>query len=74
MEQYEWEQLSPEQKKIQLYLEQKKTLETFLAHGAISRAQFDKSLTDLTVKMGMRRRGVKLIEVFDIYLTVQLYF
>ena len=57
MEQYEWEQLSPEQKKIQLYLEQKKTLETFLAHGAISRAQFDKSLTDLTVKMGMKGAG-----------------
>ena len=57
MEQYEWEQLSPEQKKIQLYLEQKKTLETFLAHGAISRAQFDKSLTDLTVKMGMKGVG-----------------
>ena len=39
------------------YLEQKKTLETFLVHGAISRAQFDKSLTDLTVKMGMRGVG-----------------
>ena len=57
MEQYEWEQLSPEQKKIQLYLEQKKTLEIFLAHGAISRAQFDRSLGDLTVKMGMRGVG-----------------
>ena len=57
MKQYEWEQLSPEQKKIQLYLEQKKTLETFLAHGAISRTQFDKSLGDLTVKMGMRGVG-----------------
>ncbi len=57
MEQYEWEQLSPEQKKIQLYLEQKKTLETFLAHGAISRAQFDKSLGDLMVKMGMKGAG-----------------
>ena len=53
MEQFEWEQLSPEDKKKQLYLEQKKTLETFLAHGAISRAQFDKSLGDLTEKMGM---------------------
>ena len=57
MEQYEWEQLSPEQKKIQLYLEQKKTLETFLAYGAISRAQFDKSLGDLMVKMGMKGAG-----------------
>ena len=53
MEQYEWEQLSPEQKRIQLYLEQKKTLEMFLEHGAISQAQFDKSLGDLTEKMGM---------------------
>lgn len=53
MEQYEWEQLSPEQKKIQLYLEQKKTLEAFLERSAISQAQFDKSLGDLTLKMGM---------------------
>ena len=53
MEQDVWEKLSPEQKKIQLYLEQKKTLEVFLERGVISRAQFDKSLGDLTVKMGM---------------------
>ena len=53
MEQAEWERLSPEQKKIQLYLEQKKTLEAFLKRGAISKAQFDKSLGDLTIKMGM---------------------
>ena len=53
MDQLEWEQLSPEQNRIQLYLEQKKTLEMFLEHGAISQAQFDKSLGDLTEKMGM---------------------
>jgi hypothetical protein len=53
MEQYEWEQLSPEDKKKQLFLNQKKTLETFLEHGAISKSQFDKSLSDLTLKMGM---------------------
>ena len=53
MEQAEWEQLSPEQKKMNIYLEQKKTLEAFLVRGAISKAQFDKSLGDLTVKMGM---------------------
>ena len=53
MEQEVWEKLSPEQKKIQLYLEQKKTLEAFLERGAISKSQFDKSLGDLTVKMGM---------------------
>ncbi len=53
MEQDVLEKLSPEQKKIQLYLEQKKTLEAFLERGAISKAQFDKSLGDLTLKMGM---------------------
>ena len=53
MEQYEWEQLSPEDKKKQLFLNQKKTLETFLKHGAISKSQFDKSISDLTLKMGM---------------------
>ena len=54
MEQFEWEQLSPEEKKKQLYLNQKKTLEDFLERGAISKSQFDKSLGDLTEKMGMR--------------------
>lgn len=53
MEQLEWEKLSPEEKKIQLFLNQKQTLETFLERGAISRAQFDKSLSDLTEKMDM---------------------
>lgn len=53
MEQVEWEKLSPKQKKIQLYLEQKKTLEAFLERGAISQVQFDKSLGDLTLKMDM---------------------
>ena len=53
MEQYEWEQLSPEDKKKQLYLNQKQTLEAFLERGAISKAQFDKSLGDFTEKMGM---------------------
>ena len=57
MEQYEWEQLSPEDKKKQLYLNQKQTLDTFLAHGAISKAQYDKSLGDLTEKMGMNGLG-----------------
>lgn len=53
MEQEEWEKLSPEEKRVQLYLNQKQTLEAFLKRGAISQAQFDKSLGDLTVKMGM---------------------
>lgn len=53
MEQYEWERLSPEDKKKQLYLNQKQTLDAFLARGAISKVQYDKSLGDLTEKMGM---------------------
>ena len=57
MEQYEWEQLSPEDKKKQLYLNQRQTLEAFLERGAISKAQYDKSLGDLTEKMGMGNIG-----------------
>lgn len=53
-EQAQWEKLTPEEKKKQLYLKQKNTLDTFLAHGAITKAQYDKSLGDLTEKMGMK--------------------
>ena len=54
MKQYEWEQLSSEEKKMQLYLNQKQTLDTFLERGAIPKAQYDKSLGDLTIKMGIK--------------------
>ena len=57
MQMEQWESLSPEQKKRELYLEQKQTLDTFLEHHAISRAQYEKSLGDLTVKMGFDRAG-----------------
>lgn len=40
------------EKNHMLYLKQKALLDTFLAHGAISKAQHDKSLHDLSVKMG----------------------
>ena len=42
-----------EMKKRDLYFRQKELLDTFLGNGAISRAQYDKSLGDLTVKMGI---------------------
>ena len=48
----DWEKLSLEEKQHQLYLQQKETLDTFLAHGAITKAQHDKSLGDLREKMG----------------------
>lgn len=55
MEQAEWEKLSPEEKKYQLFLNQKKTLDLFLERRAISRAQYDKSLGDLREKMGIQQ-------------------
>ena len=36
-----------------LYLGQKKTLDIFLANGAITQAQYKKTLGDLKKKMGM---------------------
>lgn len=46
---------SDEQKKIDLYLRQKNMLEQFLERNAISKEQFEKSLGDLTEKMGMEK-------------------
>lgn len=49
-----WENLSPEEKKRELFLRQKRTLDMFLERHAISQAQYDKSLGDLRKKMGMQ--------------------
>lgn len=46
-------ELTLEEKRIDLYLRQKRTLDLFLERHAISQAQYDKSLGDLTEKMGM---------------------
>ena len=51
--QIQWEMLSLEEKKKQLFLNQKQLLDTFLEKHAISQAQYDKSLGDLREKMGM---------------------
>ena len=48
----EWTVLSYEEKNHQLFLRQKALLDQFLERGAITQAQHDKSLHDLTVKMG----------------------
>ena len=50
-EHIEWEQLSPEDKKKQLFLRQKNTLNLFLERNAISKDQYYKSLVDLIEKM-----------------------
>lgn len=49
-----WNELSPEEKKKELFLQQKHTLDLFLARHAISQAQYDKSLGDLREKMNMQ--------------------
>ena len=48
----DWSALSYEEKTHQLYLRQKALLDQFLERGAITQAQHDKSLHDLTEKMG----------------------
>lgn len=53
MEQTEWEVLTPEQKKEKLFLRQKELLDTFLKTGAITEAQYNRSLGDLIRKMGI---------------------
>ena len=49
-----WDHLSHDEKNRELFHQQKQTLDTLLAHGAITRAQHDKSLHDLTEKMGIK--------------------
>ena len=48
----DWDKLTHEQKNHQLYLKQKELLDQFLKRGAITQKQHDKSLHDLSVKMG----------------------
>lgn len=48
-----WSSLNYMEKNWVLFLRQKATLDTFLARGAISQAQHDKSLRDLIEKMGV---------------------
>ena len=49
----EWSRLTPEEKKRELFLRQKRTLDLFLERNAISQNQYDKSLGDLREKMRM---------------------
>lgn len=48
--------LSPEDSKRQLYEKQKALLDTFLEHRAITQQQYDKSLRDMSEKMGYSKR------------------
>ena len=51
-EKREWETLTYEEKNRLLFLRQKRLLDMFLERNAISKAQNEKSLHDLTSKMG----------------------
>ena len=46
-----WELMNQEEKKLQLFVNQKNTLDAFLSRNAISKAQYEKSLGDLFEKM-----------------------
>ena len=49
----DYNSLTPEEKKLDLFLRQKHTLDLFLERNAISKAQYNKSLGDLIEKMGI---------------------
>lgn len=61
-EKREWETLTYEEKNQLLFLRQKKLLDMFLERNAISKAQYEKSLTDLTfltLKIGPSVEAIK---------------
>ena len=47
----DWRTMSPDERKRALFNKQKDLLDTFLAHGAIDRRQYEKSLTCMAEKM-----------------------
>lgn len=53
----DWKTLPPDEKKKALFDKQKKLLDTFLSTGAITPAQYNKSLTCLAEKMGFPDKG-----------------
>ena len=58
-EKREWEALTYEEKNQLLFFRQKKLLDMFLERNAISKAQYEKSLTDLTLKIGPSVEAIK---------------
>lgn len=53
-------ELTYQEKNLRLFYEQKKTLDSFLERRAISKAQYDKSMGDLIVKMNIDWSDPKL--------------
>ena len=50
--QNEWDGLTAMEKKRLLYIKQKEILDSFRERNAITQAQYEKSLLDMSVKMG----------------------
>ena len=53
-----WASLSYAEKNKELFERQKHILDLFLERGAISKAEYEKSLRDLTAKMAERQRNL----------------
>jgi len=51
----EYFKLSLDEKRVDLYIRQKNMLRDFLERNAISKEQYEKSLNDMTEKMGMQK-------------------
>lgn len=47
-----WERMTPEEKRWQLFQRQKATLEAFRDRHAISQAQYDRGLREMTAALG----------------------
>ena len=56
----DWQGMSHDEQQRALFKKQKDLLDTFLAHGAIDRRQYEKSLTCMAEKMGVDLNGDKL--------------
>ena len=50
----DWSHMTHDEQQRAVFEKQKELLDTFLAHGAIDRRQYEKSLTCMAEKMGMR--------------------
>ena len=53
----DWSHMSHDEQQRALFNKQKDLLDTFLAHGAIDRRQYEKSLTCMAEKMGIKLDG-----------------
>ena len=50
----DWRSMPPDERKRALFDKQKNLLDTFLSRGAIDRRQYEKSLTCMAEKMGIK--------------------